>query len=458
MSTPASTETAGLAFNETVTATDNWGNTVTSYTGTQPQCITFSGPGQSPNGTAPIYPAGAGCTSGSTLTFTNGASTASIKLFAAQSNTILTATQAQVTGSSGAFTVNSGPATSVAIPTSPGTETAGSSFGLTMNANDTYGNPYGGTLTVTFSGASNSPTPSNRAPAYPASVAFSNGSASPSITLYDAQANIQLTATTTGAGSATSPAFSVNPAGASQLLFTTQPGGSVIEGVAFTQPVLTAYDPYSNVATGFGSAVTLQVAGYTAGNGGSTQGSIAGCTNPVTAVNGVATFSGCAITGTAGAGTYTFKGTGGVLTSTTSTGTVTITGGATATQLVFSTQPGGSVAEGTAFTQPVVTAKDANGNTVSGVGVTLAIAGYTAGNGGSTQGNLSCTTNPVTTSASGAASFAGCSHHWSDGRRHLYVEGHRCRGPERDGHGHDHHHGWTRQPIDVHEPAGGHRR
>ena len=156
----------------------------------------------------------------------------------------------------------------------------------------------------------------------------------------------------------------INAGAATTLTFSTQPGGTVGEGVAFTQPVLTAKDANNNTVSGL--AVTLNITGYTAGGGGHTQGSITGCTNPATtSATGVATFSGCTITGNAAAGTYSFNATGGGLTATTA-GTVTITAGATATQLVFTTQPGGTVGEGAAFTQPTLTAEDANGNTVTG--------------------------------------------------------------------------------------------
>ena len=131
-----------------------------------------------------------------------------------------------------------------------------------------------------------------------------------------------------GAASTLSPGFAVNPAPASQLAFSTQPGGTVAEGATFTtQPALSAQDAFNNPDS-FTSPVTLQVADYVAGNGGSTQGVITNCTNPVTPVGGVATFAGCQITGSAAAGTYTFKAAGGGLTSANSTGTVTITSGA----------------------------------------------------------------------------------------------------------------------------------
>ena len=63
LSTPS--PTAGTAFNETITAFDQFGNTATGFTGTQ--CITFSGPANSPNGNAPAYPARGACAAGSVL-------------------------------------------------------------------------------------------------------------------------------------------------------------------------------------------------------------------------------------------------------------------------------------------------------------------------------------------------------------------------------------------------------
>ena len=60
-------QTAGTAFNETITAHDAYGNVATSYTGSQ--TITFTGPSNSPSGTAPSYPA--------TVSFTAGVGTAS---------------------------------------------------------------------------------------------------------------------------------------------------------------------------------------------------------------------------------------------------------------------------------------------------------------------------------------------------------------------------------------------
>ena len=87
-------QTAGTAFNETITAKDAYGNVATGYTGNQ--SITFTGPANSPGSNNPIYPA--------TVNFASGVGTASITLVDAQSTT-LTATQGSITGTSGSFTV-----------------------------------------------------------------------------------------------------------------------------------------------------------------------------------------------------------------------------------------------------------------------------------------------------------------------------------------------------------------
>ena len=109
------------------------------------------------------------------------------------------------------------------------------------------------------------------------------------------------------------------------------------------------------------------------------------------------TFAGCKVDKP---GTYTLTAAASGLTSATST-SFTITVG-TASQLAFTTNPSNSTI-GTAFaTQPVVTVRDAGGNTVttSTASVTLTLttpAGAT----------LTCTTNPQAASA-GVDTFAGC--------------------------------------------------
>ncbi len=207
--------------------------------------------------------------------------------------------------------------------------------------------------------------------------------------------NYTLSATSAGLSSATSSSFTLSVGAATQVVFSTQPGGGANGSTWGTQPVASVEDIGGNVVTGATNSITLGIATQPVGGG-----TLACTTNPKAAAAGVATFAGCKITGKAGA--YTLSATATGLTSATSN-SFSISAG-TATQVVFSTQPGGG-ANGAAWnTQPVVAIEDASGNvaTTNTSNVTLAIAGQ-PGSGAT----LSCANNPLGASA-GVASFAGC--------------------------------------------------
>ena len=233
------TQTAGSAFSVTITATDAYGNAAANYSG--PQTIAFSGPSNSPNGTAPVYP--------TSVTFTSGVGTASgITLYDAQT-TSLTVTQGGATGNSGNFTVNGTGTVGTFALSNIGTQTAGTAFNVTITAADPYGNPssgYAGTKVVTFSGPSNSPN--GHVPTYPASVTFTGGVGTASITLFDAQTTT-LTATATGPNlTGTSNSFTVNGRSASAFSVT-NPGTQTV-GTPFNLTI-TAVDVYGNTDTGY---------------------------------------------------------------------------------------------------------------------------------------------------------------------------------------------------------------
>jgi hypothetical protein len=218
-----------------------------------------------------------------------------------------------------------------------------------------------------------------------------------------------LTASENGLTSATSNTFNITVGSAAQLAFTQQPVGNVAEATNFTtSPKVSIEDAGGNVVTTDSGSVTLAINNYSAGNGGTTSGSLT-CSNAgfptISAVNGVATFTNCQISGSTAAGTYTLKATRAGLTTGTST-SLTINPG-TATKLVFTTQPSNAATKGNAFAiQPVVSIEDANGNVVvtNSSSVTLSL-----NNPGNVNGaNLACSTNPLA-ATSGAASFSGCS-------------------------------------------------
>lgn len=193
---------------------------------------------------------------------------------------------------------------------------------------------------------------------------------------------------------------------ASQLVFTTQPGGGTAATAWSTQPQVTLEDAEGNTVTGTSQNVTLTIQSNPGG------GTLSG-TNMV-AVNtstGVAAFSGLSIDKSGV--NYTLTATGNtvdIAAGTVVSSNFTITAG-TATQLVFTNPYFGGQA-GVAFTanqnQPVVAVEDAEGNTVtsySGGSHTVVLAINTG------SGTITCTNTGGLTlvASSGVAAFTGCS-------------------------------------------------
>jgi hypothetical protein len=178
---------------------------------------------------------------------------------------------------------------------------------------------------------------------------------------------------------------------AARLAFTTNPSGST-GGIAFpTQPVVTVRDAKGIIVTTSAAAVTLSLT--------NPAGATLTCaTNPVTAVAGVATFTGCAIDKV---GIYNLTASAAGLTSGGSTSLVITVG--PATQLGFIVDPSGGPGGRSFDTQPSVAIQDAGGNTrTSGSEwVTLTIT-PPAG-----KAELDCNRNPMKTK-SGVATFKKC--------------------------------------------------
>jgi hypothetical protein len=240
-----SEQEAGVAFNVTLTAIDEYSNTATGYTGAK--TLTWSNPANAPNGQAPEYP-----TSASTVTFTAGLGTASaLKLYDAQSAT-LKAKEGTIEGTSAAFTVKAAGASSFSLPT-PAEQTAGTSFNEVVTAWDSWHNTaksYAGAKTVTFSEPANSP--SGQAPSYPATVTFAAGAGTASIKLYDAQSTTLKAKESTIEG--TSAAFTVKAAATKKFSVPTpvEQEASVTFNVT-----LTAIDEWGNLTKSYTGAKTL---------------------------------------------------------------------------------------------------------------------------------------------------------------------------------------------------------
>jgi len=195
-----------------------------------------------------------------------------------------------------------------------------------------------------------------------------------------------LNARSPGLTGATSNSFNVTPATASQLILISEPPSSVRAGVAFGF-VVSAEDPYGNLATGFNGSVTAALASGPSG------GSLGG-TMTATASAGVAVFSALAID-QAGPGYSIVVSSTGVTPAlspvTTSTFAVTP---AAASQLVIlpQNQPPASVTAGAPFGL-TVTAEDPFGNVATSFNGSVALALATNPSTGSLGGNLSTTAN-----------------------------------------------------------------
>ena len=280
-------QTVGSSFAVSITAYDAFGNVATGFAGSQ--SLSFSGPSNSPNASAPIYP--------TSVNFSFGLGTASgITLVDAQTTTLRVA-QGGVSGATGTFTVTAQIA-SVFQVAAPASATAGTPFTVSLTAGDIYGNvlsSYGGSKTIAFSGPFNSPN--GTAPTYPATVTFASGVGSASVKLVDAQSTT-LTATQ-GSITGTSSSLTINPAAANKLAFNPATPGPGTIGVAIPNLSVLLQDSLGNTTPASGSVImTIK--------SGSAQAAFTSGTATVSVGTGVAAFSNLVVTT---AGTYTLTAT-----------------------------------------------------------------------------------------------------------------------------------------------------
>jgi hypothetical protein len=133
---PPTAQTAGVSFATVLTATTNGVTVDSTYTGTK--TITFSGPGSSPSGAAPIYPA--------TVNFVSGVGTATVTLVRAETVSVQATDGTRVGATS--VTVAAGVGTRLGYTSSTPSCAAGSvivgnggTFTSFVSVFDTYGNP-----------------------------------------------------------------------------------------------------------------------------------------------------------------------------------------------------------------------------------------------------------------------------------------------------------------------------
>ena len=240
------TATAGTAFDVPLAADDSFGNLDLTYTGSH--AIVFSGAASSPGPavTTPSYP--------SSVTFTDGAGTASIALYDRQTAT-LTATEGALVGASGPIVIGAGPAVSIA-PLSALTQSGAVSQEVPTQpevlVKDAYGNSKNG-FSVSFGvtaggGTAGAPTVSTA----------SNGTATVTWVLGPTSGTDNNTLASTGVGLAGSPVTFTASAQANHFEITV-PGG-IVAGVAF-QPTISMLDVNDQVIPAYAGSKPVSFSG-----------------------------------------------------------------------------------------------------------------------------------------------------------------------------------------------------
>ena len=261
----------------TVTAYDAFGNVATGFTGSVNVSVASGAAGGILGGTTSVAAVG-GVATFSGLTLTKAASG---YWFQVSSGGLIAATAMAVSVSPAAA------AQLVVTSQPPGNVNAGTSFGLTVLAEDRFGNwtpGWNGNVAVAL--ASN---PAGGTLGGTLSVLAGGGVASFSgLSINRAGAGYTLQVNGGGLMSVTTTAMTVNPGAAVTFVITAQPPGSVIVGAGF-QVTVTAKDLLGNPATSFSGRVTIALVAHAG------KGRLAGTFN-TTAINGVATFSSLKVT------------------------------------------------------------------------------------------------------------------------------------------------------------------
>src|SRR5881296_185199 len=287
--------------------------------------------------------------------------------------------------------------TQLAFSVQPTTTTAGHQItpAVQVTALDAGGRPVPGftqnvTVTLTAGTGTSGATLTGTT-----TVAAANGVATfYALTLDKSSTGYTLTATASGLSAATSARFDINPGPATHLVFTVQPGNATAGATIAPAVEVTAQDASGNKVPTFTGQVTVALGG-TNPSGGTLAG-----TKTVAAVSGVASFATLSIDKS---GSYWLTATAPATGLSGGTSNDFSIAAGAATQLAFTVQPSNAVAGRTISPAVQVSARDAQGNLVTGfVGsVTMALG---TNPGGSTLGGT--TTVPA---VSGVASFGNLS-------------------------------------------------
>jgi len=292
ISASATSITAGGSSNLTITAKDEKGNTVTTYTGSH--SLVFSGANAASGGTKPTVANSSGTATNfgtaTAISFTSGVATVTstkngvLRLYQSGTANVVATEGSITTPSPVAITVVAAAASKFVLTAASATPTAGVLDELTTTAQDTYGNTatsYTGLHPLVFSGASaspagNTPTVSDSTGAdiafgvatnvdFAAGVAKASEADGGGMKLYKSGS----TAVKATEGAITTPTavtVTVASSTATKLVLTS----STLTPVAATgfNLTTTAQDVYGNTATGYTGSKNITFAGATASPSG----------------------------------------------------------------------------------------------------------------------------------------------------------------------------------------------
>jgi hypothetical protein len=292
VSASATSIVAGGSSNLTITAKDEKGNTVTTYTGSH--SLVFSGASASPGGTQPTVVSTSGTATNfgtaTAIAFTNGVATVAssknglVKLYQAGTANVAATEGSATTPSPAAIVVSPTTASKFALTAASATPTAGALDELTTTAQDTYGNTattYTGVHNLVFSGASASPSGTNPTVSDSTGADVVFGAA----TTLDFSAGVAKASEADGGGMKlykggstsvkategtllTPTAVTVTVAGSTAIKLVLSSSTATPVAATGFNLTTTAQDTYGNTATGYTGTKNITFAGATASPSG----------------------------------------------------------------------------------------------------------------------------------------------------------------------------------------------
>ena len=257
----ASTATAGVGFDVTITAQDANGNTVADYTGNH--SLTFSGAAIAPNGTYPTVTDAKGTAqnfgTAEAVSFSGGVAsdgaTSDVMTLYKSETADVTVTDGTASSNALPVTVSATSASQLVFLSAPVSEAASASASLgpiTVEEKDQFGNPTTTAETLSLSSSSKGTTIFNTSQGATTTGTVSIPAGASSVSFYYGDTHADgptITAAATGLTSATQTE-TITPAAASQLVFLTAPVSGTASASASVGPItVQEQDQFGNPTT-----------------------------------------------------------------------------------------------------------------------------------------------------------------------------------------------------------------